>query len=140
MEITVSFPGGKRVDAEVGGFTIRTDQPIDHGGEASAPEPFALFLASLATCAGLYVLAFCRTRAIPTDQIRLIERTESDPKSGRLLHVELEVRVPPGFPAEYHDAVARAASACKIKKTLADPPRIDVTTRVDDSPSTAHAA
>lgn len=140
MDIHVSFPGGKRVDADVGGFTIRTDQPIDRGGQGSAPEPFALFLASLATCAGLYVLAFCRSRGIPTDQISLVEHTESDPKTGRLLHVRLEVQVPPDFPSHYRDAVARSAAACKVKKTLADPPSFDVVTTVSVAPWPAHAA
>jgi len=53
MELVISFPGGKRVDAQVGDFTLRTDQPKDHGGDGSAPEPFALFLASIGTCAGI---------------------------------------------------------------------------------------
>ena len=130
MDITVSFPGGKRVDAQAGAFTIRTDQPIDHGGDDSAPEPFTLFLASLVTCAGLYVIAFCRARDISTETIRLVQRTESDPKSGRLLRVALEVHVPADFPAQYRDAIARAAAACKVRKTLADPPSFEVTTTV----------
>jgi ribosomal protein S12 methylthiotransferase accessory factor len=130
MDITVSFPGGKRVDAQAGAFTIRTDQPVDHGGDASAPEPFTLFLASLATCAGIYIVGFCRTRGIPTDDLELVQRAQSDPKSGRLTHVELEVRVPAGFPEQYRVAIARAAAACKVKKTLGDPPTFEVKTTV----------
>ena len=52
MEMVISFPGGKRVDAEFGGMVIQTDQPPQGGGEGSAPTPFALFLASMGTCAG----------------------------------------------------------------------------------------
>jgi ribosomal protein S12 methylthiotransferase accessory factor len=140
MEITVSFPGGQRVDAQAGGFTIRTDQPVEHGGNGSAPSPFTLFLASLAACTGIYVVAFCRTRGIPTEGIHVIQRTENDPKSGRLTRVDLEVRVPPGFPAQYRDAVARAAAACKVKKTLADPPVFDVKTTVDGAAPASEAA
>src|SRR5690242_6208835 len=55
-DIEVSFPGGKRVDARVGSFVVHTDQPADQGGEGGAVSPFDLFLASLATCAGIYVL------------------------------------------------------------------------------------
>jgi putative redox protein len=132
MDIVVTFPGGKRVDAEAGGFQIRTDQPLDHGGGGSAPEPFTLFLASLATCAGIYVVGFCQARGIPTDGIRLVQKSESDPKTGRLVHVSLTVRVPASFPAQYRDAVARAAAACKVKKTLADPPALEVRTEVVD--------
>lgn len=130
MDIIVSLPGGKRVDAQIGRFTIHTDQPPEQGGEGGAPEPFALFLASLATCAGAYVVSFCQTRKIPTEGIRLVQRTENDPTSGRLARVTLEVQVPSDFPPRYRDAVARAAATCKVKKTLSDPPEIQVTTSV----------
>ncbi|HSO23567.1 MAG TPA: hypothetical protein VLT81_11690, partial [Chondromyces sp.] len=60
--MTVRFPGGARVEADYNGFEIATDQARDSGGEASAPEPFDLFLASIATCAGIYVLRFCQKR------------------------------------------------------------------------------
>ena len=62
MEMVIDFPGGARVDAHFGPFTVMTDQPSKAGGEDSAPTPFALFLASLGTCAGIYVLGFCRQR------------------------------------------------------------------------------
>lgn len=128
MEIVVTLPGGKRVDAQVGGFTLRTDQPVERGGEGSAPEPFSLFLASIATCAGIYVVGFCNARNIPTEGIRIVERTENDPETGRLRRVSLEIQVPPEFPERYREAVARAAGACKVKKTLADPPAFEVFT------------
>lgn len=130
MEIVVDFPGGKRVDATFGGFTIHTDQPIDAGGEGAAPDPFSVFLASIATCAGIYVVGFCQARKIPLDGVRLVERTTKDPATGRLLHVAIEVEVPPSFPPQYREPLARAAAACKVKKTLADPPTFDVVTTV----------
>ncbi len=130
MEILVTFPGGQRIDAQAGEFTLRTDQSKEHGGEGSAPDPFTLFLASIGTCAGLYVVGFCKTRNIPTDDIRIVERSESDPKTGRLVRVMLEVQVPASFPSQYRDGVARAAAACKVKKTLFDPPEVTVTTSV----------
>jgi putative redox protein len=133
MDIVVTFPGGKRVDAQAGSFVLHTDQPREHGGDGSAPEPFTLFLASLGTCAGIYVVGFCQTRSIPTDGIRIVERTETDRETGRLVRVTLDVQVPPTFPPQYRDAVARAAAACKVKKTLADPPLFTVTTSVVDA-------
>jgi putative redox protein len=131
MDMQITFPGGKRVDAAFGDFVVKTDQPIAGGGDGSAPEPFALFLASLATCAGIYVLGFCRARSIPTDGIRLTQRTIND-EAGHLARIELEVHVPPEFPANYRDAVARAAAACKVKKAIMHPPEMVVTTRVTD--------
>ena len=51
-EMEISFPGGQKVDAQYRGLTIKTDQPVEDGGDESAPTPFSLFLASLGTCAG----------------------------------------------------------------------------------------
>jgi ribosomal protein S12 methylthiotransferase accessory factor len=126
VEIIATLPGGKRVDAHVGKFVVRTDQPRENGGEDSAPDPFTLFLSSLVTCAGFYVAAYCNTRRIPTDGIRLVERTESDPKTKLLNRVTIDIQLPPGFPSEHRDAVVRAAATCKVKKTLATPPELDV--------------
>ncbi len=126
MDIQVTFPGGKRVSAVLGGHVVTTDQPIAQGGEDTGPAPFDLFLASLATCAGYYVMAFCQARGIPTDGIELVQHTAADETTHLLTRVEIEVRLPPGFPEKYRTAVLRAAEGCKVKKTLAAPPTITV--------------
>ncbi len=131
MEMVVTFPGGARVDAEFGPHVIRTDQPVQAGGQGSAPAPFALFLASIGTCAGIYVLGFCRNRGLPTDGIRIVQRMEPDPRTGMIAKVALDIQVPPGFPEKYREALVRAASQCAVKKHLETPPVFEVTTVVD---------
>jgi len=130
MEMVIDFPGGARVDAHFGPYTVRTDQPPQGGGEGSAPTPFALFLASLGTCAGIYVLGFCRQRGLPTEGIRVVQRVVSDPMTGMIGRVELEIQVPPSFPEKYHEALIRSASQCTVKKHLEHPPAFDVKTVV----------
>lgn len=131
MNITVSFPGGKRVDAAFAGGVVHTDQPVELGGEGSAPAPFELFLASLATCAGIYVLGFCQARGIATDEIRIEQKTTYDETGKVLTDVAMEVHLPPSFPEKYRTAVVAAANGCKVKKLLAAPPRFDVKAIVD---------
>jgi ribosomal protein S12 methylthiotransferase accessory factor len=127
--MTVSFPGGKRVDAEFGGFTFRTDQSPRNGGEGSAPPPFDLFLASIATCAGYYVKAYCDARRIPTDGLALhmtIERDEERHRVGRLV---IEITLPAEFPEKHRDGVVRAADQCAVKKHVLEPPGFEIVTR-----------
>jgi putative redox protein len=128
-EMIISFPGGRRVDASFDGFTIRTDQSAAHGGDGSAPEPYATFLASLATCAGIYVLVFCQKRDIPLDGIRLVQRLTRAPEGG-IASIEIDVEVPPTFPEKYLKPVAAAAGACPVKKTIEHPPEFKVNTVV----------
>jgi ribosomal protein S12 methylthiotransferase accessory factor len=131
MDMTVTFPGGARVDAQFGPYTVKTDQPAHAGGEGSAPAPFALFLASLATCAGIYVLGFCQQRGLPTDGIQLVQRTERDPRTGLIGKVHMDIQVPPTFPGKYHEALIRAASQCAVKRHLEAPPTFDVRTVIN---------
>ena len=128
--MTITFPGGARVDAQAGPYTIRTDQPPQAGGEGSAPAPFALFLASIGTCAGIYVLGFCKQRGLPTDGIKLVQRIGVNPGTGMVDQVGIDIQVPPGFPEKYHEALIRAASQCAVKKHLEHPPVFDVKTVV----------
>ena len=127
-DMTVRFGGGKRITADYNGFEIATDQAPDSGGEGSAPEPYDLFLASLATCAGIYVLNFCDRRTIPTQGITISQRWERE--DGKIARISLEVRVPESFPEKYHGAIVRAASQCAVKKTMENPPAMEVSTVV----------
>jgi ribosomal protein S12 methylthiotransferase accessory factor len=130
MEMVIDFPGGSRVDAHFGPYTVATDQPPMGGGTGSAPTPFAVFLSSIGTCAGIYVLGFCKQRGLPTDGIRIVQRVFTNPATGMVGKVELEIQVPPDFPAKYHEALIRSADQCAVKKHLENPPVFDVHTAV----------
>ena len=131
MEMIIDFPGGSRVDAHFGQFTVHTDQPP----QASAPTPFATFLASLGTCAGIYVLGFCQQRGISTEGIRIVQRMANDPLSGMVGKIGLEIQVPPSFPEKYLPALVRSAEQCAVKKHLENPPKFDVITKTVEAVS-----
>lgn len=125
--MVVRFPGGKKVDALYGGFTIRTDQPVGAGGEGSAPQPFDVFLASIATCAGIYVKGFCDSRGLDTVGLGLEMKIERDPAGRRVAKLAIEIQLPPGFPEGHREAVIRAAELCAVKKHIHQPPAFEVT-------------
>ena len=128
MEMIVDFPGGARVDAHFGPFTVATDQPPSGGGAGSAPTPFAMFLASIGTCAGIYVLNFCRQRNISTEGIRIVENTAVDPETGMVVKLVIDIQLPPDFPEKYKQAVIRSADQCAVKKHVEHPPVFEVKT------------
>ena len=128
MDMIIDFPGGARVDAHFGPFSVRTDQPPQGGGEGSAPTPFATFLASIGTCAGIYVLGFCRQRGIPAEGIRLTQSIEVDPVTRLVSRVALDIHLPPDFPEKYREPVIRTAGQCAVKKHFEHPPEIDIRT------------
>ncbi|HVM72898.1 MAG TPA: OsmC family protein [Anaerolineales bacterium] len=126
MEMVIDFPGGSRVDAHFGNFTVPTDQPP----VASAPSPFEIFLSSIGTCAGIYVLGFCNQRGLPTQGIRIVERNNHSRLTGMVETIGLEIQVPPEFPEKYRASLIHSAELCAVKKHLEKPPRFDITTKV----------
>jgi putative redox protein len=130
MEMMIDFPGGDRVDAHFGPYTVMTDQPGFNGEPGSAPTPFSLFLASIATCAGIYVLGFCKQRNLPTEGIRIIQRSDRNRLTGMVENVEIEIQVPPDFPEKYLPSLVRSAELCAVKKHIETPPAFSVVTQV----------
>jgi len=114
----VTFPGGKKVIAEINGFTIATDQSPQSGGEGSSPEPFTLFLSSLATCAGIYIKSFCDQRGIDASHLELEQNIEYDRNKKMISTLNLEIKVPNGFPEKYDRALIKTANQCTVKKQL----------------------
>ena len=129
MEMIIDFPGGARVDAHFGPYTIPTDQPPTGGGDGLAPTPFAVFLSSMGTCAGIYVLGFCRQRGLSTDGIRIVQRMHSNPLTGMVGRIDLEIQVPASFPEKYRPSLVKSAELCAVKKHFEHPPMFDITTK-----------
>lgn len=99
-QFKVTFPGNKKVDVEFDNFTIKTDQKKLYGGDDTAPEPFNIFLSSLASCAGIYAISFCEIRKLDTNGMHLI----------------LEVVFNEG--QKYIKAVIKSMDGCAVKNQL----------------------
>jgi putative redox protein len=130
MELEIFFAGNKKVNASFNGFVVKTDQPVNGGGNGDDPSPFELFLASLGTCAGIFVKSFCDQRNLPTENIKIIEHVERDPVKHSVSKIGLEILLPADFPEKYKNAVISAADLCSVKRLIQNPPEFDVHTSI----------
>lgn len=126
MEIT--FDGGKVITAHSHGHVIRTDQPLDNGGGNTAPAPYDLFLASIGTCAGIYVKSFCDNRNLSTEGIKIIQSYEWNQETGLPVNIKLDIKLPADFPEKYKASLIHVADLCKVKKTMVNPPKFEIIT------------
>ena len=125
MEIT--FGGDKKINADLNGFRISTDQPKSAGGNGSAPTPFDLFLASLGTCAGIFAVSFMQSRNLSTEGFKIHISFDFDPKSHLIKKVVMKMRLPSDFPPQYKPAILKAAGLCTVKRHLQTPPSFEIT-------------
>lgn len=120
---------GTQVEAQFRGFSVLTDQPETAGGQNAAPSPFDLFLASIGTCAGFYVQAFCRKREISMDGIELEMSFTRNDETRLIDRIQIDVDFPSTFPKKYIDACIKSAEQCTVKKHLQVPPSVVVRPR-----------
>ncbi|RLE03869.1 MAG: osmotically inducible protein OsmC [Candidatus Aminicenantes bacterium] len=130
-EMRIIFNGDQKVIAEYKGFRIETDQPIYAGGQGSAPAPFDLFLASIGTCAGYYVFAFCRQRNLPLEDVYVTLKTIINREAKRIDKIVIEVHLPEGFPDKYNQAILKAIDQCAVKKHIVESPEFELKTVKD---------
>ncbi|MFI5363617.1 MAG: OsmC family protein [Elusimicrobiota bacterium] len=133
-ELIIRFPGNKKVSAEFDGFTVVTDQPVEAGGDGGAPAPFDLFLASLGTCAGIFVLSFCVKRGIATDGLEIRQTMEWDEVRHLATKISLEISLPKDFPEKYRESILKTAELCTVKRHLLEPPRIELSAKTFVAP------
>lgn len=130
--IDVEFGENMLITAHFDGITVPTDQPVKEGGNGTAPSPFQLFLASLATCAGVYARRFCETRKLSTEGLALSVRCEFAEKEFRVENMIYELTLPEGFPDKYVSAINRAIDLCAVKKHVCNAPAFDIVTTNGD--------
>ena len=129
MEMKIVSAGGKKVNALFKGFTIKTDQSKEYGGDQSAPEPFDMFIASIGTCAGINIIVFCQRHSISTEKIKLILLFEKNQKTKMIEKIKIEIQLPTNFPEKYKNAVIRSADLCSVKKHMINPPEFEIYTK-----------
>lgn len=114
----VTFPGNKKVDVAINDFTIKTDQLKENGGDQTAPEPFAVFLASIAACAGIYAKSFCDFRKLDVTGMHLTLEAEFKENQKLMEQVNITLHVNQAFPEKYIKPIIKVMGSCAVKNQL----------------------
>ncbi len=117
-QFNVTFPGSKKVDVAFKTFEIKTDQSQKNGGEETAPEPFAIFLSSLASCAGIYAKSFCDTRDLDTTNMHLGMDVKFKKGQKHMDEINITLYVNQQFPEKYIKPIIKTMNGCAVKNQL----------------------
>ncbi|MBF0207560.1 MAG: OsmC family protein [Oligoflexia bacterium] len=127
MEIRINFAENKKIEAILGDFVIKSDQPQTNDGDNSAPSPYDYFLASTAMCAGYFVKAYCDSRKISVEGIKLLQINSSDIDNKYKQIIEFKIEFPEGFSEKDKDGILRSINGCSVKKAIQQIPEFKVT-------------
>lgn len=111
----ITFLGKKKVNVHVKGFDILTDQPAEQGGDGSAPTPIDLFLASLGSCSGVFVLNFLKQHGL-SEEVYLTLNPIWNISEYVIEKIEVVIHLPAGFPDKYENALVEVAKRCLVAR------------------------
>ncbi|QBY04563.1 OsmC domain/YcaO domain-containing protein [Thalassotalea sp. HSM 43] len=126
MEIKVNFLDNLKVEAKFDDFSVVADQPIRYKGDGSAPSPFDYFLASSALCAAYFVKVYCKSRDIPTDNIRIAQNNIVDPENRYNQIFQIQVELPDNISDKDRQGILRSIDRCTVKKVIQTGPEFKI--------------
>lgn len=123
-KIKVEFKGKKSFISRVRGHVIVSDLPADKGGEDSAPTAPELFVASIASCMGIYVASYLKTAGLDPEGLSLDVEWDMDQEKKKIGYVKVNISVPGEDPGARKKAILAAAEKCLLHSTLKNAPEI----------------
>ena len=114
----IHFPGGRKVYSDYKGFTIKTDQSKEDGGDNTASTPSDLFFAAVGACMGLYALDFCKRRKIDPGQLKISVDVRSHDKTRLVEKMIFNIDLASEFPQKYTSSPDPGHEAVLLKKAF----------------------
>lgn len=125
-ELRVRHLGGDRFAITVRGHEILVDQPVDAGGEDTAPTPTELFVAGLASCVAFYARRFCTRHGIDPAGLEVAAEYDIGGRPAQVTELTVLLTPPAALPPERRDAFLAVASHCTVHNTLQNPPEAKI--------------
>lgn len=124
--LVVRQVSGDRLSLAVRGHELYTDQPVDGGGDDTAPTPTELFLGSLAACVAFYAERYLRRRGLSTEGLKVDCDWTWAHEPIRVGEIQIKVHAP-GLPADLSDTFERLIERCPVHNSLRQAPEIRFT-------------
>jgi uncharacterized OsmC-like protein len=126
MEMKVAYKGGKRFMVTTRGHQLLVDQPLEEDGADKGMTPPEIFVASLATCMGVYILNYCKNIGINPNDMMLSVDWKKASNPARIGSIKVEIKLPKIKAKDRQKAIIKVAEHCLVHNTIQTPPEISV--------------
>lgn len=123
----VAFISGESYEITVRGHRIVVDQPVEAGGDDTAPTPTELLVASLASCVAFYAGRYLTRHGYSRTGLTVSTSFDmsADPPS-RVSGIQISVKAPTDLPEARRPALSAVISRCTVHNTLHEPPAVSI--------------
>jgi LmbE family N-acetylglucosaminyl deacetylase/organic hydroperoxide reductase OsmC/OhrA len=124
--VRVDHRAGDRFDIRIRNHILSVDQPIDIGGQDTAPTPTELFVASLTSCVAFYARRYLHRHHLDTSGLGVDASFELADKPARVGRIVITLRLADDLPAARREALLAVARHCTVHNSITTPPEISI--------------
>ena len=118
MKATARRNGGKfRHDIEVRQHELAADEPTNHGGDDTGPDPQEMLAASLASCTAITMEMYAKRKGWNIGDIE-VEVDYEPAQRGSPTKFHMTTRMPKELPEEQRERLMQIAAKCPVHRTL----------------------
>lgn len=111
-----SVPGTLRQRVVIDGrHRLVTDEPVDIGGEGSAPAPHELFPAALAACVSTTLVMYARRKNWQLDEVQVDVDYDHRSTPRRF---DIDIQLAGDLAAEQVEMLEKVAAACPVRRAI----------------------
>ncbi len=124
-KLNVNYLGGRSFEASVRNHKFRIDLPLIARGKDTGPTPPELFVASLASCIGMYLVFYCEKANLDPAGIKI--ETNYEKTADRIEKISAEFSLPSAKSEKERKEAMEWAEKCLIHNTIQHKPEIKIT-------------
>jgi uncharacterized OsmC-like protein len=119
--------GGDKYAIDIRGHRVHVDQPLNAGGDDTAPTPTELFVASLGLCVAFHAGRFLDRHGIDRAGLAVHATWRmAEGRPTRVGQIAVTVTPPHAMPSERLPAFLAVTKGCTVHHSLAQPPTVDI--------------
>ena len=124
----VRYVSGKKFIARNRAHTVTIDLPEGFGGKDEGPTPPEIFMDSLASCVGVYVVGYCNRAGLNTEGLTISVdwKKELKEKPYYIKKIDVKIALPNAEVGSRKEELLSIANSCLIHETLERKPQVNI--------------
>ena len=125
-EVSIKYLGGIGFQAQSRQHSITIDLPKEKGGQDLGMNPPEVFMASLGSCIGVYIVRYCQNTKLDAEGLNIGLSWKLSDDNTSIVEINATLSLPKANIGKRQAALLDVAHRCLIHNTILGSPKINI--------------